>query len=479
MFNGLFSEPINAFLHSMLKYPLALILCVLFCFSIEQDPFFWDSVQLGSKHAHFFYENGLQFLPLPELIDSGHPPFFGYYLACAWTLFGKTLIVSHWAMLPFLWLSVCLLFQIGAQLGQSQWAYYLVPIVLLDPVVLGQHLMISPDVWIICWFLMAVYGVISQQKYLVVLGILGLCLTSMRGMMTAGALCLPVLWMSVQHKSYRSIFVAFFPGFAAGLGFLGWHWVQTGWIGFHENSPWATAFQAADLGGMIKNIAVIGWRWLDFGRVFEWLLIGGIIWRLGFRVKDKKKENSYLFPALACLVIFLSYSAIRYQNLSAHRYFLPIFLMFHLWVFERIANLNVSVKARQYLFIALIIGLGTGNLWRYPTGIAMGWDSTAAHLPYHRLRAEGVAYLNAQNADFQYIGSAFPNINTEEDLHLNGDSKSFVLKDFKRNQYMFVSNVFNDFSAAEIYLLRKEWILVFRNEHAGVWVEIFKRKNIE
>src|SRR4051794_38753575 len=75
---------------------------ILLTFFVLHNSFFWDTIQLGSKQAHWFYDHNFKFFFLPEIIDSGHPPSFGIYLAICWKLFGKSLPVSHLAMLPFL-----------------------------------------------------------------------------------------------------------------------------------------------------------------------------------------------------------------------------------------------------------------------------------------------------------------------------------------------------------------------------------------
>ena len=64
--------------------------------------FFWDTVQLSSKQAHFYYTNGYKDLLLPNSIDSGHPPIMGMALAFLWKIFSKSLIVSHLFIFPFL-----------------------------------------------------------------------------------------------------------------------------------------------------------------------------------------------------------------------------------------------------------------------------------------------------------------------------------------------------------------------------------------
>ena len=78
----------------------AIGLTVLILFSLDHI-FFWDTVQLASKHATFYYDNELKLALLPDEIDSGHIPTFGYLLAVLWTIFGKSLWISHLFILPF------------------------------------------------------------------------------------------------------------------------------------------------------------------------------------------------------------------------------------------------------------------------------------------------------------------------------------------------------------------------------------------
>lgn len=84
--------------------------------------FFWDTVQLGSKHAHYFYENNFKSLTLPNDIDSGHIPALGLYLAIVWKIFGKSLAISHIAMLPFVLGIFYQTIQLSRQLFPGKWA---------------------------------------------------------------------------------------------------------------------------------------------------------------------------------------------------------------------------------------------------------------------------------------------------------------------------------------------------------------------
>ncbi len=451
---------------------------------VRDTPFFWDAIQLGSKHAHHFYENGLRWTALPATIDSGHPPVFGFYLAVVWRLFEKTLLVSHFAMLPFLLGIVFLLLRLGKRLGGAAWMVWLPLIALFDPVMAGQAVSISPDIPLVFFFLLSLEGVFSAKKGWLMVAIAGLCLISMRGMMTAGALFIWGIVRETESWNPRIFFKPvsenlriwgaylwpYTPGFLAAAVFLFWHYQTTGWIGHHPGSPWASAFQHVGFKGFLKNIAVFGWRWLDFGRLGEWLIFAGL-----FLYSEKNKASGNLMRLLLCLLIFLTPSMLLFQNLSAHRYFLPAFLALHLVVFQRIAQIDLPFFKKNMLFAALVLFLASGNLWHYPPGIAMGWDATLAHLPYHDLRREAIAFLERENIDFQKVGTAFPNINTTENTDLDGNSRCFAEKDFQKNEYILWSNVFNDFSREEFDLLEKNWQPLLKLERSGVCVFLYRK----
>lgn len=445
---------------------------------VQHDPFFWDTVQLGSKHAHHFYENGLQWTALPSEIDSGHPPVFGYYLALVWTLFGKTLPASHWAMFPFLAGIAILLYRLGEQAGGKGWGCVLALLAILDPVLAGQSALIGPDVPLAFFFLLAVFSLINKHSALAAVAILGLCAISMRGMMTAAGL---FAWqLAVQGVQTHKIpdplrpGLVFLPGAMFAAWFLWWHQNATGWTGFHAGSPWAAAFEPVSGAGFLKNILVLGWRWVDLGRFIEWMVLGALLvqWR-----RKKTGDNTWTRWALllAALVLFLSPSALLYRNLSAHRYFLPAFLAMHLLVIHLLGHFDLRSLWRKSVLTALFLGLGTGNCWIYPRGISMDWDSTLAHRPYHRLRAEMLAYIEKEKIPFSGIGTAFPNVNYGEHLLLNGDRRTFSEKNYLKNEYILASNVFNDFSETDYEVLQREWLPVNKLEHCGVWLVLYRK----
>ncbi|MCS6929207.1 MAG: hypothetical protein NZM43_06900 [Saprospiraceae bacterium] len=473
---------------------------------VQHDPFFWDTVQLGSKHAHFFYENGLHWAPLPREIDSGHPPTLGYYLAWVWSVFGRSLPVSHWAMLPFVVGTVILLFRLGTCIGGKRWeGAGLVLLAAADPVLATQSSLVGPDIVLSCFFLLAVWALWTTRLGWAAIGVAGLCVVSLRGMMVAVALLAWQVYLlqrreaficrqllepagkpaEVEHPtlprrlcqwlgSFCPLIAVFAPGFALAGGFLLWHHQAVGWTGFHAASPWAPAFEPVRGTGLLRNVAILGWRWADFGRIFEW--IGLIILFFALFKNRRALAGQPWLSLLSCTSLFLSPSAILYQNLSAHRYFLPIFLALHLFFWYCLKAVPCSEAKRLVLTGAVMIGLACGNLWIYPHGIAIGWDATLAHRPYHTLRAQALHFIEKNALPLAQIGTAFPNRNAGKHLLLNCDERMWAEFDPRTNKYCLISNVFNDVSPEDRTYLRQHKRLMWSAQKGGVWMELYGPK---
>jgi hypothetical protein len=442
---------------------------------VQNDPFFWDTVQLASKHAHFFYNHHLQWAALPSGIDSGHPPLLGYYVAVCWTLLGKSLVVSHWALWPFVTGIIYFATRLGQVIAGPQYGWLLALLLFTDPVMAGQSALVSPDILVILGLLGAVFGVQTSRKWLLMVSILLLCAASMRGMMVTAALALWVVLLSpFQWKKWLSELWPFLPGILLGLCFLAWHYVATGWVGHFEGSTWSAAFERADARGMMRNMAILGWRWADMNRFIEWALLGWLIYSSGWRTFIREQKTWILL--LLCLMVLLSPSAILYKNLSAHRYFLPVFAGLHVLVFAGWMKVGFSLRTKTMVLAGLAVLLSLGNLWIYPRGVSMDWDSTLAHWPYHKLRADVVNYLQDNHIPLEEVGSTFPNVNTGEDLLLNGDERSFADLDFDHNKWVLASNVFNDLDEPEYQVLSTKWTLEKRWAGRGVWIELYRNR---
>lgn len=349
-------------LYNFLIYSAFTILVLI----TSKFPFFWDTIQLASRHAHYFYQTGFHSIILPENIDSGHIPTLGIYLALVWKIFGKTLLVSHLSMLPFVWGIVYQSIQlIKKVLPEHQQGKALI-ILLADATLLAQCTLVSPDVLVVFFFIMVLNHFNDRRKLWFALAVMGLSLSSMRGMMCTFSIFIANIvyckWMSgkfsLMENNKLVIFrkdnlnelmrlcIPYIPAILLAGSFLVWHYYKTGWIGYHKNMPWYENFEYVNLKDFLRNIIIYAWRLMDFGRLFVW--ISGI-YCLWHYLKNKPAiDNSLKFflIIIISLAAVFSYSVLLHKSLSAHRYLLPIYLVISLtvsmYLFLYINNLSVQ-----------------------------------------------------------------------------------------------------------------------------------------
>ena len=417
-------------------------------------------------------------------MDSGHPPFLEMGMALAWTLFGKTLFVSHAFMLPFLFMVIYQTRRLTEKIFPASFLFAANALLLLEATLVGQSSMVSPDVVLLAFFIYALNATISMRRMQLALALVVLSMLSMRGMMC----CVLIFLMNVYQflngyankKDAKAIFlllVPFVPGALAAVGFLYYHYCQTGWIGYHPASPWASAFQRPGLRGFFFNLFVLGWRLADFGKIFVLgVLVFCLVW--SFRKKPNPLQvypgNWLLFLAIASVAI-LGLPLTFYKNLLAHRYLMPAYFCINLLTIHLL--IRMLRRARTRIVIAfLVLGELTGHLWVYPRGVAMGWDSSLAYLPYFSLRQQSLDWLAAHNIPENQVGTAFPNESCYRYTNLKNEGPCFSNYDFNKNTFIVYSNVCNDFNKGDIAELYNHWDPVFSSHSGAIDMVIFKKK---
>ncbi|MCG8326771.1 MAG: hypothetical protein MI974_03745 [Chitinophagales bacterium] len=459
------------------------ILCVLalgVTWLVRNHVFFWDTVQLGSKHAHWYYESGFKQLLLPDEIDSGHPPAFGIYLAGVWKVFGKSIAISHLAMVPFIFGILYSLLKLGQYYGGERWGRWFPLLALADPVLLTQTVLISPDVVLICFFLLAWYAIVSGRKGWKAIAAIGMALISTRGMMVVVGLYLFDV-LSNRDNNLKKFFIRAIPYIPSGLialAFLAYHYHVKGWIGYHPDSPWAPSFEMATFPQFLRNTLVLGWRLLDFGRIFIWLISLGVLaalWQKGqFNIR---KITTFKALWLLLIITFsLSLTFLLYQGLQGHRYLLPIFVTFNLVFFVLIAKSTFAERTKKILLGLSMLGLATGNLWIYPDKVSQGWDSTLAHLPYYELRDDMLQYLEGNNIPLTEVGTAFPDIGALKYRDLSDRGDGMHAKNLQTSTYILYSNVMNDFTDEEIDSLKRFWKERHVLKNGGIRFVLYEKK---
>lgn len=447
------------------------------------NSFFWDTVQLASKHANFYYSNHFSSLLLPIEIDSGHIPTFGIYIALIWKIFGRSLEISHLAILPFALGIVFQMYRLCQKFIPTASVGLSTLLILADPSLLSQITLVSPDVCLVFFFLLGINAILDNKKPWIVIAVFCLFLTSMRGMMIS--LCLVGLDIHNNinlKETIRNIFynlinrsMLYSPALLLFIAFSSYHYLQTGWIGFHGDSPWSESFERIEDGkSFLFNLALYAWRLLDFGRVGIWFVAILLIVLSRKQLLQLKSVKMLVFFAVVVMIV-LPANMLWAKNLIGHRYLIPIYITISLLAATLLFSNATSPILRYVLSIFWISCLISGNFIIYQDKIAKGWDATLAHLPYYELRHQTINFLENKKIDFKKVQSFFPNVASIDEIDLNHDQRNFNQFDGK-SEFVFYSNIFN-VTDEEYDLMHNSnhYREIFRKENSGVFVVILQK----
>jgi hypothetical protein len=238
--------------------------------------------------------------------------------------------------------------------------------------------------------------------------------------------------------------------------------------------PWYPSFEAVDFKGAVYNTLILGWRLIDFGHLFIWITALFILCHFYKHRPLLPQSSVYLSIILITLFLSIAHSFILHRNLSGHRYLLPVYFVFAILVLYYLYNITGGNFPRKFFTWFLIIGLLSGNFWVYPDRIAKGWDSTLAYIPYFPLRKKMMDFMEKNGISPEETGTSFPNTGVIDRLELNGNMGSFAEKDLLTNNYIFYSNIFNDFSDNELLQLKENWQIIKELRLIQVKVILYK-----
>jgi len=463
---------------------VAYLAIILLVFLNLNNSFFWDTVQLASGHADFYFSTNFTELLLPNEIDSGHIPAFGMYIALLWKLFGRSLQISHLAMLPFAIGIVWQLYKLCRKFIPEKYKGIALLLILADPTLLSQITLVSPDVALLFFFFLAINAVLKNKKWLLSISIFLLFMTSMRGMMVALCLLSLDVYCNVNLRNPKKEVLRnlvkrsliYLPAMFLFISFNAYHYFEKGWIGYHKDSPWAQCFKPVEgINGFAFNIGLYGWRLLDFGRIGIWIVFFILLAVYKKRLL-KSRQHIMLGLFAVALMVILPLNMLWAKNLMGHRYFMPCYLTFALFCASILFSDFVTTRLKYFLSALWIVVLTSGNFWIYPPKIAQGWDATLAHFPYYKLRSEAILYLDKKKIDFKEVQTFFPNTATLDRIDLNNDLRNFDNFDCQTD-YVLFSNVYNVDDAVYEELLRKYEVVKQFEDH-GVFVNIYKKRQL-
>lgn len=475
----------NYKLKNQLFFYLTLLIAFLLVVTNRNNGFFWDTIQLASQHGNYYYSNNFSNLLLPIELDSGHIPTFGMYIALIWKAFGRTVEASHLSMLPFAIGIVWQLNNLCKQFIVEKYSGIALLLIFVDASLMSQITLVSPDVPLMFFFLLTLNAVFKNKKELIVIGVLGLFLTSMRGMMLSLCLMIIDIYVNYSFKNLMSFdnikkllkrSLLYLPALTLFICFSIYHFHEKGWIGYHKDSPWADCFERTDINGFLFNIGLLGWRLIDFGRIGVWIVCLIIFLKFKKNILNDKQQQVLLLSFIIILIL-LPLNMLWAKNLMGHRYLLPIYITFSLLTAAFTFSSYVPDKIKNSLIVVwLLIGL-SGNFWIYPAKISKGWDSTLAHLPYHQLRTQALNYIDSQKINYKDVTTFFPNYYSLDDIDLNNDKRFFNNYTIGNNsKYILYSNIFNVDDAVYDDMMKKyKPVKEFKN--SGVFIVLMEKSN--
>ncbi|MBO5974962.1 MAG: hypothetical protein J6P95_04530 [Paludibacteraceae bacterium] len=436
--------------------------------------FFWDSLVIISRPATYLYDNGLFSLPFP--VEFGVAPNFPqFYTALMWKIFGRTLLVSHLCYLPFVFFLLFQTYILCKRFVGREFLFLAFLFVVSDATFLTQTLGLYADLFLMTFAVWSINNILRSRRLLLTVSLFLLSTVGERGMLVAVALTL--LFLVVEYRngltfwsSLRNTILIFSPTLLCLVSFVVYQKITTGYLLLDnsDNSDWGEHWRLVDFQYFVKNILVLGFRFVEYGRIFLWIAF------IYLFIKFKKNAvEPFLLIAYSIVLGFLLLATLPWYNPFGMRYFLLLYLLFSINLARSITLVSSQKKAKALLLILTIV-LSSCHFFIYPEKLAQSWDSSLAHTPYFELRKKTIFFIEENNIPFSEVGVSFPLTEKCSLTDLSNENQQFDTYNFERNKWIIYTNIGN-VDSPSIDSIRQQ-ILVQRFEKNGVFFEIYKIK---
>ncbi|NJK85446.1 MAG: hypothetical protein HC906_05245 [Bacteroidales bacterium] len=86
-----------------------------------------------------------------------------------------------------------------------------------------------------------------------------------------------------------------------------------------------------------------------------------------------------------------------------------------------------------------------------------------------------IEYIDETNIPFSEVGSDIPNTAQLKFIFLNEDERNFPMKNLTQQNYIFYSNIFNNFTDKELDELKTRWVLQKEFKCLQVKVQLYRK----
>ena len=445
------------------------ILTILLAVAGSNTGIFWDNTTFVSAVGNVLYNNGIfAWGSIPVDADAGHPPFTATLVAAAWIAFGRSLMVAHVVMLPFvfgiLWQTWSLCGYYFNNDKEKILAFFLV---IADATLLSQMTLVSVEVPLLFFFLLSLNGLLRKSNWMKALGLFFLGIVSLRGMMLCAGLFLVDLFLNKRAIRWKPYVIGALPA----VSFIVWRLAVKGWIISNPYNNWGNPLGYGSVSGFLKNFiwntAVTGQRFLDFGRALPLLFIFfTLVLRRGW--KNAEYRQLLVVSLVSTSVILLS--SLFIINTIGHRYFIVSYMLLALLSFKMLRE----YAHKWIVYSILMLSLLAGNLIVYPERMAQGWDASLAQLHYWSVRHDMIQYMDSNGIAVGKTATFFPNEGKIDAVNIDNDHREWA-EYTGDNDYLLSSNVYN-LPDETIDFIHNNYTLIKQFSSFGVRTELWKHK---
>lgn len=452
----------------LLPFFIFLILLTIFSLNI---PFFWDSAFFSSLSVEF-YSTGLNGFIAPEEFDTGGFPLYSVYLTAMWKCFGKTLLVSHFAVLPFLLGIVYEFYKLANRYLNEKTIALALVLLVIQPVFITQSILMGYDIIILYFFLLSLNALYNNRTILYPIALILLCLISIRGIMLASALF--IFDLILNKKINLNFLRNYFPSIIILFVWTVYHKQETGWFLFspirEDNHE-----QFSGTAMMLRQFLYVVWKNLDLGVIALWMIF--IFSSFYFLKKTKSTQHKELLRFVLIAFSVLTLFMILIKNPIGNKYFLVVFVLLILAVCYFIQQIEKR-KVRLALFAMVIISLIAGNFILYPQRYGNAWDSSLKIIPYFKIENEMKEYILKNNLSSDKIASQFPL--TIDFRYSQLSDSTYQYSDIEEDDidsypYFLYSNIINTNRIEELEEIKNTWIV--EKEIISGMIELVLYKN--
>lgn len=422
----------------------AILFICMFNASLLGLPFFGDHVTLISIPASDYYNSGFQSIWLPDGHATGHPPFYALLTALSWTVFGKSLLISHLLTLIFSLVLIAQYARLTKQMAEPRMRSLALILLLANPVFLAQMAAMSIDVFLTAVFLWGINVIHSRKKILLIIACILLTMSSLRGFMLVVIL---FLYDWVYHKyTFKQLtinvlyyIIACIP---VSLYFI-FQYRHSGWWLVPTDGNWSEGRQFSDKTNILPKLFEFGLRFVEFG-----MLIPMVVFIYYLLKNYQTNRFNHKFVLILIGISVFAVFIIPFQNSVLIRYLLPLQLLVLLLYSEMVMHFKHVFLRKIAIGLTLVMMIGQ-HFVVYPETKSSAWaynwgDGSLAHLSYFTFRTACHDYVVANKIPDDSIYAGFPDYKPFKYTDLTNDTIAYKNSDLACSKYIILSNVMNN-----------------------------------